>query len=74
MECPSGEWYKTEFNIFDLEGPEYNVMVIPDFSDLTVLKGHKEEIILVNGCVFKLKYPAMVADQDRDRVLVDNNN
>ena len=29
--CLSGEWYKTESNVFPLKGPDYNIMMMSTF-------------------------------------------
>ena len=39
--CISGEWEKTEFNIFVLKEPDYNIMMMSTFSGLTVPEGQK---------------------------------
>ena len=40
--CLSGEWDDTEFNIFVLMEPDYNIMMMSTFSGLTVPGGQKE--------------------------------
>ena len=60
MVCLSGEWDKTEFNVFVLKGPDYNIMTMSTFSGLTVPEGQKEERKMVNGEVVKFKYPEVV--------------
>ena len=42
MECISGEWDETEFTVFVLKGPDYNIIIMSTFSGLTVPEGHKE--------------------------------
>ena len=73
MGCLSGEWDETEFNIFVLKEPDYNIIMMSNFSGLTVLEGQKEDKRMVNGDVFKLKYPGVVADYYRYRGKVDNH-
>ena len=41
--CLSGEWNETEFDIFALKGPDYNITMMSTFSGLTVPEGQKEE-------------------------------
>ena len=53
---------------------DYNIMMIPTFSGLTMTGGHKEEIMMVNGEVVKFNYPAVVADHYRYKGSVDNHN
>ena len=52
----------------------YNKFMVSTFSGLTVLVGHKEEIIMVNGEVVKFKYPEIAADNYRIRVTEDKQN
>ena len=51
---------------------DYNIMMMSTFSGWTVLEGHKEGIRMVNGGVYKFKYPAVVADNYRYKGTVDN--
>ena len=44
------------------------------FSGLTVPEGQKEQIRMVNGEIFKFKYPEVVAYHYRYRGAVDNHN
>ena len=39
MGCLSGEWDKTEFNIFVFKDPDYNIMMMSNFSVFTVPEG-----------------------------------
>ena len=41
MGCLSGEWYETEFNVFVFYDPDYNIMMMSNFSGLTVAEGQK---------------------------------
>ena len=43
-------------------------------TSFTVPVGHKEERVMVNGEVFKFKYPAIVADHYISRGSVENHN
>ena len=70
----SGEWEKTEFNIFVLKEPDYNIMMMSTFSVLTVSEGQKEERRMVNGEIVKFKYPELVAYHYRYRGAVENHN
>ena len=49
-------------------------MMMSNFSGLTVPEGQKEDIRTVNGEIFKLKYPGVVADHYRYRGVLDNQN
>ena len=62
MVCISSEWDKTEFIVFVLKDPDYNIITMSTFSGLTVPEGHKEERIMVNGEVVKFKHPEVIAD------------
>ena len=42
MGCLCGEWDETEFNIFVLKEPDYNIMMMKTSLGLTVLEGQKE--------------------------------
>ena len=55
--CLSGEWDDTEFNVFVLKDPDYNIIMMSTFLCLTVPEGWKEERIMVNEEVVKFKYP-----------------
>ena len=72
--CLSGEWDETEFNIFVMKEPDYNMVMISTFSGFTVPEGQKEERSMVDGEVVKFKYPAIVADHYRYRGAVENCN
>ena len=72
--CISGEWDDTEFNIFVLKDPDYNIMMMSTYLGLTVPEGQKEERRMVNGEIVKFKYPEVVADHYRYRGAVDNHN
>ena len=39
MVCIISEWDKTEFNIFVIKKPIYNIMVVSTFSGLTLPEG-----------------------------------
>ena len=41
MGCLGGEWDNTEFIIFVMKEPDYNIMMISTFSGLTVMEGQK---------------------------------
>ena len=60
--CISGEWDETQFNIFVLKYPDYNIMMMPTFLCLTVAEGQKEERRMANGEVVNFSYPEVVAD------------
>ena len=60
--CLSGEWDETEFNIFVLKEPDYNIMMISNFLGLTMTEGQKQERRMVNGEIVKFKYTEVVAD------------
>ena len=45
-----------------MKEPDYNIMMMSNFSGLTVPEGQKEEIRMLNGDVIKFKYPPVVAD------------
>ena len=62
MICLSGEWYKTEFNVFPLKGPDYNIMMMSTFLSFNMTEGQKEYTRMVNGEVVKFKYPEVVTD------------
>ena len=47
-------------------------MIMSSFSVFTVPEGQKEEIRMVNGEIFKFKYPEVVVDHCRYRRAVDN--
>ena len=49
VRCISGEWYEMEFTIFVMKDHDYNIMMMPNFSGLTVPEDHKEEIAMMNG-------------------------
>ena len=34
--CLSGEWDETEFNVFSLKDPDFNIMMMSNFLGLTV--------------------------------------
>ena len=74
MGCLSGEWEETEFIIFALKEPDYNIMMMSTYSDLTVLEGQKEDRRMVNGKMFKFKYPEVVANHYRYRAAAENHN
>ena len=57
----SSEWDETEFNIFILKDPDYNIMMMSNFSGLTVPKVQKEERRMVDGEVVKFRCPEVVA-------------
>ena len=59
--CLSGEWYKTDFNIFILKNPYYNIMMMSTFLGLTVPEVQKEERRMVNGEIVEFNYPEVVA-------------
>ena len=63
--CISGGWYKTYFNVYVLNKPDYNIMIMSNFLGLIVPEDQKEEIRMVNGEVVKFKYPEVVADNFR---------
>ena len=44
----SNEWYETEFIVFVLKEPGYNIMMMSTFSGFTVTEGQKEEREIVN--------------------------
>ena len=44
----SGEWKETEFNIFVLIDPAYNIIIMYIFSGLTVPEGQQEDRSMVN--------------------------
>ena len=72
--CLSGEWDETEFNIFVLKKPDYNIMMMTTFSVLTVTQNQKEERRMVNEEVVKFNYPEVVADYYRYREAAENQN
>ena len=41
MGCLSDEWDETEFNIFILKEPDYNIMMMSTFLGLTVPESQK---------------------------------
>ena len=47
--CLSGEWYETWFNIFVLNDPDYDTMMMSTILGFTIPEGQKEDIIMVNG-------------------------
>ena len=57
MGCLSSEWDYTYLNIFVKNKPDYNIMMMSNFSGFTVPEGQEEEIIMVNGGVAKLNRP-----------------
>ena len=59
--CLSGEWEKTELNIFVLKESDYNITMMSTFSGLIVTEGQKEERSMVNGEIVNFKYPQVVA-------------
>ena len=74
MGCLSDEWYETEFNAFVLKDSDYNIMMMSTCSGLTVIEVQTEEIMIVNGEVYKLDYPEVVAGYYKYRREVDNHN
>ena len=74
MGCLSGELYETAFNVFVLNEPDYNIMMMSNFSGLTVAEGHKEERRMVNGEVDKFKWHEVVSGHYRYRGAADNQN
>ena len=74
MGCLSGEWDVTEFRIFVLKNPDYNIMTMSTFSGLAVPECQKEDRRMVNNEIFKFKYPEAVADHYRYRGGVENQN
>ena len=62
MVCLSGEWDETEFNVFILMQPYYNIIMILKFSVLTMSEGHKEERRMVIGEIIKFNYTEVVYD------------
>ena len=50
------------FSYFFMKEPDYNIMMMSNFSGLTVPEGQKEEIRMVNGGVSKFKYPEVVSE------------
>ena len=67
MGCLSGEWDNTEFNIFVMKEPYYNIMMRSTFSGLTVSAAQKEERGMVDLEVVKFKCPEIVSDHYRFR-------
>ena len=63
MGCLSSEWDYTYLNIFVKNKPDYNIMMMSNFSGFTVPEGQEEEIIMVNGGVAKLNSPSIVDDR-----------
>ena len=55
MVCISGEWDKTEFNVFVLKEIDYNIIMMSTFLCFTVLEGHKEDRRVVNEYIVKFK-------------------
>ena len=39
VKCLSGEWDEIEFNFFVLNYPDYDIIMMSTFSDLTVSEG-----------------------------------
>ena len=72
--CLINEWDETEFNVFILKNTDYNIMVLSNFSDLTVTEGQKEKIRMDNGEVIRFNYPKIVMDHYRYRRAVENHN
>ena len=62
------------FSYFFMKEPDYNIMMMSNFSGLTVPEGQKEEIRMVNGGVSKFKYPEVVSDNLFKREEMDNHN
>ena len=62
MDCLSGEWDKTEFNIFVFKDIDYNNMMMSTYSGLTVPEGQKEERRMVHGGIVHFKYPEVVVN------------
>ena len=60
--------------MFFFNDPDYNIMTISNLSCLTVPEDQKEERRVVNGEVFKFKYPEVVADHYRYIGEVENHN
>ena len=60
--------------IFVLKDSDYYIMMMSTFSGFTMPEVQKEEISMVNGGVFKLKYTEFVSNHYRYRGEVDNNN
>ena len=67
MGCLSGEWGKTQLDVFVLKEPDYYIVIMSTFSELTMLEGQKEKRRVVNGDVVKFKYPEVVSDHYRYR-------
>ena len=67
MVCISGEWDKTEFNVFVLKEIDYNIIMMSTFSGLTVPEVQKEDRRMMNGEEVKFKYPEVVSDNYRYR-------
>ena len=70
--CLSGEWEKTELNIFVLKESDYNITMMSNFSGLIVTESQKEERKMVNGKIVKLNYTEVFADHYIYRGVVDN--
>ena len=48
MGCIISEWDETEFNVFVLKDPDYNIVMMSTFSGLTVPEGQKKDRSMVN--------------------------
>ena len=59
--CLSCEWYNIYFNIFVTKEPDYNIMMISNFSGLNVTEVQKEYIRMLNGEVLKCNCPEVVS-------------
>ena len=70
----SGEWDDTQFDIFVMKEPDYNIMVMSTISGLTVMQVHKKKIRIVNGEVVKFNYPELFPVHQRYSGSVQNNN
>ena len=49
MGCLSGEWEEKEINNFVLNEPDYNILMMSNFSGLTVPEGQNEYRRVANG-------------------------
>ena len=59
---------------FFMKEPDYNIMMMSNFSGLTVPEGQKEERRMVNGEVVKFKYPVTAVDNYIYRGVLENKN
>ena len=61
-------------SIIFLKEPYNNILIMSTFLSLTLPEGQKEKRSIVNGKVFKFKYPEVVTYHYRYRGAVENHN